>query len=56
MGISAIIFLLQGESYGWRSFIVVGIGCVVLVVLLNELATRALKRGGHKRRGRRKRG
>jgi DNA topoisomerase VI subunit A len=56
MSISAIILLLQGEPYGWRSFIIVGIGCIILVVLLNELATRALKRGGHKKRGRRKRG
>ncbi len=42
----------QEHTFSVRGFVLVGIGCLVLVLLLNELAVRALNRN---RRGKRRR-
>jgi len=50
---TSAVFLFQQEGHGWQEFVLVALECVVALLILNELAARAIK---NKRRGRRKRG
>jgi len=44
--------VLLDTEWGWKGFVLAAIGCLVAVVVLNELAAHAMKR---KRRGKHRR-
>jgi uncharacterized membrane protein len=49
-----LFFLQESEPLGWRGFVLIVIGCLVLVMILSMLATRALKgnQSGKRKRNR----